>query len=299
MRVEVVADSINKAIRLSTVLIDLPTVLLPDLLSIREVSVTRRRHATPISALLSVEAEQFTPHLSTSPFVEKTTIDYWREAGSDALCVARKLTRTLGVYDQRLVERIVSPFSYTEVVASSTSWETVLDQLLAAKDLDLQDLATSIKLQLTISKPRKLEPGEWHLPFITDEDVDASIWHVVNDNDVQIILTDLLQTHCEHLLLKISVARCVQKSIGGRRNHVVERVKNDLVLFSSPDGSPLTNRPDAYDHQATPDVTDGEQWRLGHLHGNFVGWCQHRQIAKIDAWRQHPVPLGIRDIKNA
>jgi hypothetical protein len=225
MKVEVVKDSINGAIRLTTLLLTIPSVFLTDLLWVRELSVTQRRTAEP--------RPQFTLEL-------------------------------LSTY-----------------VVSSTSWQTALDQLEARGN---HLLVAACRAALEGSKPTPLTFGAWHLPFVSDGDVDGVIWHVVNDNGLNVFLTDTVRSLCEHLLLQVSVSRCLGGTLPGY-SHPVERIKNDLALFSSEREVSVRTKPDAYDHQASPDTTDGHHWQNVNLHGNFTGWCQYRQIAKFEDWR--------------
>lgn len=288
MKATVVADSLHGILRLTTLLIEMPSALLPDLLAIREVSVTRKRAST-ITERINAATEPYEPRrLYTDPmsaFTDKAAHDVWYAARVAALQGARELLKRSHVPPLNYFERLLQPFGSVTIVATSTNWRVVLDQLADTDDPDLSGILLAISTALAQNSPNKLAEGEWHLPFVTSDDIDVVVGHVLADLGINPLLTDTLNDHCHSLMLQLSVARCL------RREHdthpdVWERVKNDLALFSSDLRFSVRYRPDAYDHQATPDTIHEGNWRNANLHGNLVGWCQNRQIAKWELWRR-------------
>jgi len=143
------------------------------------------------------------------------------------------------------------------------------------------------------STPRALQPGEWHLPFVTDEDRLA-----VDQVHVS------MKTKA-NALKKISVARCARVSYEsfetGRRSTVEEDLPLYEKLRTSGHWSP-------FEHQATPDDWRPNPahnpsaaeikcargyvgtswnntliWNHGHEHGNLVGWRQLRKTMPGEA----------------
>lgn len=290
MKVDVIADSISGVIRLTTVTIDMPCMFLSDLQAIREVSVTVRHLPTPRALIKAVEAYSFHPALpeTVTPFGVRSTAYHWQQLRCDAIQKAKQLASVPEPPPMIFFERLLSPYAPIEVVATSAHWRCAIDQLRDRGEPDLAALATAIETALKGSRPRQLNAGDWHLPFTAVDDVDILIGQVVNDHGIHVLLTDYMDDLCHVLLRGLSVVRCLTT----RRYTNIdtpERVKNDLGLFSSKFEELLRTRPDAYDHQASPDTIHQGCWRNANLHGNLTGWCQYRQIAKCEAWRRTSV----------
>mgnify|MGYP006329881879 FL=1 len=98
------------------------------------------------------------------------------------------------------------------------------------------------------SEPVKLAPGDWHLPYITAEDLEAC----------RLVGVDPRQ---------VSVARCARVSYlthdGVRDPKVDVGLYIKLCSADPPHWSPL-------EHVATPTIAEIES------PGNFTGWCQLR-----------------------
>jgi hypothetical protein len=113
-----------------------------------------------------------------------------------------------------------------------------------------------MKSALKASIPQKLEPGHWHLPFVTRDELEF----------------DQYETWC-----KISAARCCRVSYN-KVDGGLSTKQEDMMLFDKLAGStPIHASP--LEHQATP-ITHNQY----HLQGNFCGWMQFRKI-----WEQQVV----------
>lgn len=131
------------------------------------------------------------------------------------------------------------------------------------------------------SEPSRIEPGEWHLPFISFEDEDDICSPFINleNGDYDF---DKAMGACR----KVSVARCARVSYEsfetGRRSTVEEDLKLFDRLASSGHWSP-------FEHQATPDEFikqggfDPGDWPNSNEHGNFIGWRQYRKTLPGEA----------------
>ena len=127
-------------------------------------------------------------------------------------------------------------------------------------DPAIQELARKIKYAIEGSEPQELKPGQWHLPFVLEEEI-----------------------HSEHNC-KLSVARCARISynnFSGEFNPLKDiELADDL----------LTNKHfSCFEHQATPMGEEG--WCATHYDtenrrwsGNFCEWTQYRQT--IASWNQ-------------
>ena len=175
-------------------------------------------------------------------------VEIWLEA-SDAAVVAAKQLEAMGIHKQ-VANRLLEPFMWHTAIITSTEWDNFLlqrDSDLAQKEIQVP--AHLISLVLKESKPEKRGYGQWHLPYVGEEE--------------------------KHLTIeekrKISVARCARVSYlthSGKRD-----IKKDLELYdrlitaNPPHWSPL-------EHVATPST-------IKQPLGNFDGWEQFRHKAEL------------------
>lgn len=286
MKVEVIADSINGAIRLSTLRIEMPQAMVGELQAIRELSITRKRWTDTKELLRATDAFEFTPSLGTTMtvFGVRSACDRWRETRMAALDQAHKLSTSREPPPITFIEHIVRPYAPVSLLVSSTHWKVAADHLQTSDETMVILLGRLINVALSSSSPRRVEAGDWHLPYTSIEDADVSIGNVVNDHGLEVLLTDKLDDLCHQLLLRVSIARCLRLG-PSTHSDPRERIKNDLALFSTDGQNTVRTRPDAYDHQATPDTIHEGSWRNANLHGNLTGWVQYRQVAKWELWR--------------
>jgi len=182
---------------------------------------------------------------------------YWKDAMLEAIKYAEKLI-SLGLHKQ-IANRILEPWAHINVVVTATDWENFYT-LRRHKDAqpEIKVLADKMWEAQQDSSANRLEPGEWHLPYISTPET--------FEHDVE-------------LLKKVSVARCARVSYlthDGRQTTIEE----DLALYDRLLGAqPLHASP--AEHQATPDVeiTNGNYgiWSQPNLHGNLTGWIQYRK----------------------
>jgi Thymidylate synthase complementing protein len=178
-----------------------------------------------------------------------TAKQLWRDAALYAADTAEKMAAT-GTH-KSIINRLLD--TYTHCHCLITCAEPGLQNyfgLRLAPDAEptLRELARAMWSAWSESEPRKLAPGEWHLPYISpDEGLDTSF------------------------ALKVSAARCARVShlsfATGKRSTVDE----DLALFDKLVGAqPIHASP--CEHPATPD----DQYRP-ELWGNLQGWVQFRK----------------------
>lgn len=93
----------------------------------------------------------------------------WRIARNEAIKSAQSLL-DLGIHKQ-VANRILEPFSTITAVISATEWDGFFKQRCHPDaQPEIQALANAMFNEYTFSKPDKLLPGEWHIPFISSED---------------------------------------------------------------------------------------------------------------------------------
>ena len=170
-------------------------------------------------------------------------------------------------YHKQIANRLLEPFSWIDTLVTSTSWANFL-HLRDHEDAEphFQDLARLVRSAIDGAEYQTLEPGEWHLPYITEED-----HRIVSDHLRQGRIIRSMPTYEERLplLRRISAARCARISytpFDGNPSieREIERF-NHLVSSSRIHASPT-------EHQATPDTKNFP------LSGNLgPGWVQFRK----------------------
>ena len=219
--------------------------------------------------------------------VEMQSLWSWRNIAKRAANSATVLLN-LGLHKQ-IVNRVLEPFTYIDVVVTATDYANWF-ALRLDKDAqpEIQQLAQAMKDAMDASKPVLLNPGEWHLPYITTNDYAEAQNHVsyVISKDRPETLLDLLK--------KISAARCARTSYKAFDGKVAS-IDDDLALFDKLMSGNLKHASPT-EHQATPDIEIGSRnidpstqtredpyglcesiWKNPKLHANFRGWVQFRK----------------------
>lgn len=194
----------------------------------------------------------------------------------------------MGLHKQ-IPNRLLEPLSWIDVLFTSTDWDNFLwlrDH--ADAEPHLQDFARLVKQAIDSAEYQTLEPGRWHLPYITENDRDAVCFDMGAGPNTPLYW---------ELLRKISAAKCARisyKPFDGDASYEREIERYDsLVRADRVHASPI-------EHQATPDrgclissdiffEEEGDctpdktlDARKGYeneaLHGNFTGWIQARKL---------------------
>lgn len=228
-----------------------------------------------------------------SPLPFQTAEGLWQFAAIQAAKGAEALNNA--GYHKQVVNRLLEPFTYIDVLFTATEWNNYF-HLRDHEDADpsLRDIAVKIRDAITKSTPTMLSVGEWHLPFITDEDREWAIAHLQKGR----LTRDMpKRTEVNDLLVKISAARCARisyKLFDGTTDQLKDLDLFERLLVSQPvHASPA-------EHQATPmaipsivHLKDGwdnfhpDTWQEGITHvdkygkfwsANLQGWVQHRKL---------------------
>lgn len=180
--------------------------------------------------------------------------EQWLKAAEDAANHAERLS-AIGLHKQ-ITNRILEPFMWCEGIVSSTEW----DNFFALRgnnqaQPEIQVLAQKMKELLEFNVPKQLNNNEWHLPYVTLDEIDE----YKNHSD-------------KFFLQKLSAARCCRVSYL-RNLDDVKDINADLILFEKlVTSNPIHASP--LEHQAIPNLD-----RLSkHLEGNFFGWNQFRHV---------------------
>lgn len=183
----------------------------------------------------------------------------WLEAMEDAIRHAERLD-ALGLHKQ-IVNRLTEPFVHMKTVLTGVYFENFFGlRAHHMADPTIEALAKATKASRAASTPKLLRPGEWHLPYVTEEEA-ATLGNI--------------------LARKVSAARCARTSynnMAGKRSSIDEDIAlHDRLLVDQPiHASPA-------EHQATPDFkVEGfggiREWNEPELHGNLSGFIQYRKL---------------------
>lgn len=311
---KVIADSISpEGIRLTTLQLRYPRFIHSEVMTHRAFSRNASSsRAIPVQRLIDDVSEDPAEPLYIGankpgmqagdelPYTERTmALQAWRRAQDAAIGQARAL-RDLKAHKQ-IVNRILEPFSHINVIVTATDW----GNFFALRDHEdaephIRDLARAIKQAMDESEPTLLQPGEWHLPYVTEEDKVRIVQELREDGEeYRRACARPPESEWEWYGIaaakKISAARCARVSYlthDGR----TPSIKEDLALFVRLVGSqPIHASPS--EHQATPDeqityavsstgsfedehvdYREVTGWKNPELHGNFRGWIQHRKL---------------------
>jgi len=184
----------------------------------------------------------------TDPFVVESLTRIWLKGRDAAVVVAQALMEN-GVHKQN-ANRGLEPYSYIQVVLTGTFW----DNLYALRthhmaEPHFRDLATKMLEAHNASTPVSLRDGEWHLPFVSEEE---------------------RQSLDPMTAAKVSAARCARVSYllhDGKKPTLEE----DLALYGRLMEGDLAHASPT-EHQARAQI--GLNWG-----GNFgYGWQQFRKM---------------------
>lgn len=259
-QVKVLADSINSSgNRLTTFELVFWRPILPQLSRHRVFSLNvRSSRATPVDSLIAeirntpwgpkewgINQPGMVANKSFGTKEIKDSLDYVWYQSSNLACKMAETLADVGVHKQ-IVNRMLEPYACTYAVVSGTEWDNFYE-LRTAKDSqpEMQELANMMKEAQDNSTPKSLLQSEWHMPYITEEDLSKYS----------------LQDCC-----KISAARCARVSYK-RYDGTIDASK-DLELYnklvSAKHFSPLEN-------VAIPAGNN-------YLPSNFKGWNQLRKF---------------------
>ena len=206
----------------------------------------------------------------------------WEDTAQEAARNARWLNKIH--LHKSIVNRVLEPFLHINVIATSCEegWLNFFG-LRLSRDAqpEMRALAGQMWAAWQESKPHRLENGQWHLPLVTDDEIEA-----LNIEEAR----------------KISVGRCAHVSYGTDLLSIVKAIALHDRLLENRHFSP-------FEHQATPDVYMGEctsyivspathfhaYWVSADQHGNFPGWRQYRKM--IPGENLTPLPEGYEYVR--
>lgn len=259
----IIEDSIADDVRLTTMEVTLPRIVLAEFNTHRVFSRnSASSRAIPVEKRIeSVLAHPFIPDAfaankrgmqageTLSAIEQAAAADAWMNAMHAAIMNARDLVK-VGVHKQ-WANRLIEPFSWTTIVCTATEWTNFFN--LRISKLAQPEIRRAAELMLEAqqaSTPKELRPGEWHLPYVTAEE----------------------RTSTEpELLVAYSTARCARVSFLAR--------SVDASLDVTLHDSLLTNR-----HMSPFEHPAQHYGKPGRFYGNFRGpWLQYRKTIEGEA----------------
>lgn len=186
----------------------------------------------------------------------------------DSAVLHAKILHKFGLH-KSICNRVLEPYMWITVIITATEWENFFRlRCHPHAEIHLQKIATMIHDAISASEPRELKMGEWHLPFIRQDD----------------------REEAGDCLRAISTARAARLSYlthDGVRSH-----EKDIELFDKlMDGSGFGHF-SPHEHVATPFEAPFAR------SGPFIGWDQFRkQFAnenKPTGLNYVPTPLTYR-----
>ena len=181
---------------------------------------------------------------------------HWISARNEALHYANRLA-DLEVH-KSLVNRVVEPYMWITTLITATEWKNFF-RLRCHSDAEIhfQKIAGMIRDAIEVSLPWELNPGQWHLPFIT-----------ANDRE-ELKLKGYQHDGLTEALCKISVARSAR--ISYLTHDGVRDTDKDLDLFTRLANGSGFGHWSPHEHIATPAATADA------CSGPFRGWEQYRK----------------------
>ncbi len=226
----------------------------------------RSSRAVPTMTLLQEEifVPQFgmnKPGMQSDLLAPLELQDKWSKEWQDLAHICRSYVSRWsaeGMHKQH-ANRPLEWFGWIDVLITATRWKNFFALRISEfAQPEFDELARAISREMHTSSPKILLPGEWHLPYVEDNE-----------------LAELGLETCK----KLSVARCARLSyvpFDGEPQLDKEFERYEKLVVSQPvHASPA-------EHQATPDTLLGDnaaeyRWESPDLHGNLDGWIQLRK----------------------
>src|SRR6185503_9460606 len=173
----------------------------------------------------------------------------WLRARDQMIGAARAFAKA--GYAKQFVNRLLEPWLHINVVVTATEWSNFF-ALRCHPDAqpEMRALAESVREAIALATPRVLQPGEWHLPYVSAEDE-----HRIDEFAAGEEVADVYShVSVDERLIKLSVARCARVSYL-TQDGKVPAIEQDLALYDRLVASvPLHASP--CEHQATPDTQE-------------------------------------------
>ena len=303
IKARVIADSISpNGERMTTMEIEYPRFILAELNTHRMLSKnSASSRAIPVKTMHEqIKAAPAGPVFwgknqagmqAKEQLVENDLADakfIWQRAMQDAVHWASAMANRLNLHKQ-IANRITEPWMTMKTVISGTEWNNLWWlRCHADAQPEFHELALKMQAAYDDSEPQLLNPGEWHVPYVTT-------YRSLINNELLYSDGKTCEITAEEARI-ISASCCAQVSY--RKNddtlEKAQKIYKQLIESTPAHASPV-------EHQATP-MEDSfyETWyddpqhlrQFGVTHqdtqgalwsGNLRGWIQHRKLIPNEA----------------
>lgn len=270
---KILADSLNTAgNRLTSFEVTYPRIILAEVNTHRMLSKsTASSRAIPVAKMIAaVKSDPFVPvwfgknqpGMKADEQLDPEAIEeckkIWLEGLDKAVDSVEKLL-TLGLHKQ-VTNRLLENWMWTTSIITGTEWGNFFG-LRAHPDAqpEFQVLAKMMKESYNSNKPKLMQAGEWHLPYMPD-------------------LEDLKKDFKEMDLVKISAGRCARTSYTSQNG--VRDPKEDIELC---DRLVVAGHMSPCDHPAKAYPPSWDYMTMYKDTGNFKGWLQYRKTMPFES----------------
>lgn len=265
IKAEIIKDSVSTAgARITTFVLTYPRFIHAEFMTHRMLSrnasssraipvskfmeAIRNNPAMPISFSKNCKGMQAQEEIES----QDEAVKVWLEARDAMMEFVQRLS-DLGVHKQH-ANRLLEPFQHITVVATATDWANFF-ALRCHPDAqpEFQELAKCMWNKYSQSNPQILQTGEWHLPFVTEEDekrIAPHLWTLENQ-------------------IKTSVAKCARVSYNTHDGTNLTLEKDVELYERLVGGAPIHASPTEHQAQALNDPKRRS--------GNLKGWLQYRK----------------------
>lgn len=294
---KVICDSVNPyGTRITTFELEYPRIIHSELMTHRVFSRnSASSRAIPVNKVIElVETNPAYPEHwgknqpgmqadnELDPISKESVKQLWFEAAKQAASIAKVMSQS-GAHKQ-VVNRILEPFQRMKVVVTATSYDNWF-WLRNHKDADptIKVLAEKMLVAINDSVPLRLEPGEWHTPYVERiRTYDDELLYVGNDDTVYTV----------EQALKVSASCCAQTSYRKQDESLekAEDIYKKLVESEPCHASPVEHQALCFSTPHDKGVFD--RWKGGITHmdssgnyysGNFKDFIQYRQLIPNNA----------------
>jgi hypothetical protein len=161
---------------------------------------------------------------------------WWREGIASAIAHARKGVE-LGLHKQ-IVNRVVESGMWISVIYSATTVSNLYGlRIHEAAEPHCRKIVVMMKEAQEASTPKRLKPGQWHLPLIFDEDYPLAADILLKEDPNRSSRREDFERDVTDLLVKVSVGRCARVSYlthEGKRDLVEDVKLHDKLLVQVP-----------------------------------------------------------------
>ena len=216
---EIIADSINpQGNRLTSFIVTCPRIVLAEFNTHRMLSRnSASSRAIPFETMVEkVKADPFIPikwqedhkGMQGTKYLSGRMVELadgrWLAARDAAVEQATFLNKNIGVTKQ-FCNRLLEPFLYHTIIVTSSEWENFFAlRAHEAAEIHIQNLAFKMLESYNNSTPKKLEAGDWHIPFGGKMDEERILKLLDSPKNVA--------KQVERLMVKIATARCARVS---------------------------------------------------------------------------------------